>query len=63
MSDLKSKLKEKMALQKLGRTSRVIREKKAEELEKKKKLSESEKKLKRRLEDIEDKEFSALPYE
>lgn len=63
MSDLKTKLKEKMALQKLGRTSRVIREKKVEDLEKKKKLSEEEKRLKKALEDIEDKEFSALPYE
>ena len=63
MSDLKSKLKEKMALQKLGRTSRVIREKKAEELEKKKKLSASEKKVKKTLENIEDKEFSAPQYE
>jgi hypothetical protein len=67
MSDLKAKLKERIATKKLSRTSRVIRDKRAEKLEEKleqKNISVAEKrKIKRELsllDEIEDKELSAI---
>ena len=64
--DLKAKLRERIAVKKLGRTSKVIRDKRVEELEERleQELSKNERNTinseLKLLTDIEDKEFSAV---